>query len=117
MTLDEIGLIVESSSDTGWDYTTRSRVGAVLQVTRYTTPLLRLARSTAALLQATPAPVEDQTRKSPLLQLRRCHAYSRDRVSSFHNYMDYSDDSCMNNFTPGQCARIKSQIATYRGIS
>ena len=40
-----------------------------------------------------------------------------DWVDSFHNYMDYSDDSCMNNFTPGQCTRLKSQIATYRGIS
>jgi len=30
--------------------------------------------------------------------------------------MDYSDDSCMNNFTPGQCTRLTSQIATYRGI-
>ncbi|KAF9647709.1 metalloprotease [Thelephora ganbajun] len=34
----------------------------------------------------------------------------------YHNYMDYSDDSCMNNFTPGQCARLKAQIATYRRI-
>jgi len=46
---------------------------------------------------------------------------SRDTCSSkgvdpVHNYMDYSDDSCMNNFTPGQITRIKSQIATYRGI-
>lgn len=33
------------------------------------------------------------------------------------NYMDYSDDPCMNNFTPGQTARLQSQIATYRGIN
>jgi hypothetical protein len=32
------------------------------------------------------------------------------------NFMDYSNDSCMNNFTPGQIARVKSQISTYRGI-
>ena len=30
--------------------------------------------------------------------------------------MDYGDDACVNNFTPGQCTRLKSQIATYRGI-
>jgi hypothetical protein len=33
-----------------------------------------------------------------------------------HNYMDYTDDSCMNQFTPGQATRLKAQIATYRGI-
>jgi hypothetical protein len=33
------------------------------------------------------------------------------------NYMDYSDDSCLNNFTPGQIARLKSQISAYRGIN
>jgi hypothetical protein len=36
---------------------------------------------------------------------------------AIHNYMDYSDDSCMNNFTPGQLVRIKSQISMYRGIN
>lgn len=35
---------------------------------------------------------------------------------AIHNYMDYTDDSCMNNFTPGQFARLRSQIAAYRGI-
>ncbi|KAG8933177.1 hypothetical protein FRC02_012322 [Tulasnella sp. 418] len=38
-------------------------------------------------------------------------------VDPIHNYMDYSYDSCMTEFTPGQIARIKSQIATYRGIT
>jgi len=31
--------------------------------------------------------------------------------------MDYTDDSCMTEFTPGQITRLKSQIATYRGIT
>ncbi|CAE6438403.1 hypothetical protein ACGC1H_006991 [Rhizoctonia solani] len=34
-----------------------------------------------------------------------------------HNYMDYSYDRCMNQFTPGQFARIKEQVKLYRGIS
>jgi len=32
------------------------------------------------------------------------------------NYMDYSDDSCMTNFTAGQTTRLTSQMMTYRGI-
>ncbi|KAF8665726.1 hypothetical protein AX16_000174 [Volvariella volvacea WC 439] len=38
-------------------------------------------------------------------------------VDPIHNYMDYSYDSCMTEFTPGQVTRLKSQILTYRGIS
>jgi len=33
-----------------------------------------------------------------------------------HNYMDYTDDSCMNNFTEGQIVRLRNQILTYRKI-
>ena len=33
------------------------------------------------------------------------------------NYMDYTDDSCMNQFTAGQITRLKSQMSTYRGIT
>ncbi|CAE6420385.1 unnamed protein product [Rhizoctonia solani] len=38
-------------------------------------------------------------------------------VDPIHNYMDYSYDSCMTEFTAGQITRFKSQIATYRGIN
>lgn len=37
-------------------------------------------------------------------------------VDPIHNYMDYSIDSCMNQFTAGQIARFKSQLSTYRSI-
>ncbi|KAF9450893.1 metalloprotease [Macrolepiota fuliginosa MF-IS2] len=38
-------------------------------------------------------------------------------VDPIHNYMDYTDDSCMTQFTPGQFARLQSQMLTYRGVS
>jgi hypothetical protein len=37
-------------------------------------------------------------------------------VDSIHNYMDYSYDSCMNQFTSGQISRATSQCSTYRGL-
>ncbi|KII95893.1 hypothetical protein PLICRDRAFT_48819 [Plicaturopsis crispa FD-325 SS-3] len=46
---------------------------------------------------------------------------SRDTCSGggkdpIHNYMDYSYDSCMTEFTDGQATRLQGQIRTYRGI-
>ncbi|KAG6834487.1 hypothetical protein H0H93_009384, partial [Arthromyces matolae] len=37
-------------------------------------------------------------------------------VDPIRNFMDYTDDSCMNNFTPGQGTRLSQQVATYRGL-
>jgi len=28
--------------------------------------------------------------------------------------MDYSDDACMDNFTPGQSQRMKEQLVVFR---
>jgi len=35
----------------------------------------------------------------------------------FRNYMDYSDDACMNQITTGQVTRIKQQVLTYRSLT
>ncbi|CAE6450652.1 unnamed protein product [Rhizoctonia solani] len=38
-------------------------------------------------------------------------------LDPIHNFMDYTDDACMNQFTPGQTLRLKQQLAVFRGIS
>ena len=30
------------------------------------------------------------------------------------NFMDYSDDSCMNRFSSGQVTRLQNMLTTYR---
>lgn len=32
------------------------------------------------------------------------------------NFMDYSDDACMTNFTPGQAKRLRDHLVAYRGV-
>ncbi|KAF8900805.1 metalloprotease [Mucidula mucida] len=38
-------------------------------------------------------------------------------LDPIHNYMDYSDDACSTEFTPGQIDRLQAQMRTYRGVS
>ncbi|KAJ8696008.1 hypothetical protein PTI98_005911 [Pleurotus ostreatus] len=38
-------------------------------------------------------------------------------VDPIRNFMDYTYDSCMEEFTPGQAVRLQSQMRTYRSVS
>ncbi|KAH9062053.1 hypothetical protein EDB87DRAFT_1609070 [Lactarius vividus] len=37
-------------------------------------------------------------------------------VDPIHNFMDYSDDSCLTQFTRGQFERLRGMLAQYRGF-
>ncbi|KAF7298711.1 Metalloprotease [Mycena indigotica] len=37
-------------------------------------------------------------------------------LDAIHNFMDYSTDDCLNDFTPGQIERMHAQMGVYRGI-
>ncbi|KAF9003565.1 metalloprotease [Cyathus striatus] len=41
---------------------------------------------------------------------------SQPGLDPIHNYMDYSYDSCVYELTPGQTARMRDQLRTYRNI-
>ena len=36
-------------------------------------------------------------------------------LDPIENFMDYTDDNCMDRFSPGQDSRMQAQFATYRG--
>ncbi|GAB1527182.1 hypothetical protein RhiTH_010357 [Rhizoctonia solani] len=38
-------------------------------------------------------------------------------LDPIHNFMDYSDDYCLTEFTPGQTVRLQAQMSTYRGVT
>lgn len=48
----------------------------------------------------------------PLRQLSTCPGETR--FNPVENYMDYSDDACMKEFTPQQVQRVKDMVGYYR---
>ncbi|KAI5787287.1 metalloprotease 1 precursor [Geopyxis carbonaria] len=44
-----------------------------------------------------------------------CTGVGFEGLDPVHNYMDYSDDSCMNQFTPGQVTRMFQMFRQFRG--
>ncbi|KAJ3499874.1 hypothetical protein NLJ89_g10040 [Agrocybe chaxingu] len=87
----------DTSRALGWDYSTPSRAGV---------------RSRGDYVADTPA---------ELRPAFGCPDWNRDECPGegpdpIHNFMDYTDDSCMTHFTPGQVERLRDQMATYRLI-
>ncbi|KAG6817030.1 hypothetical protein H0H87_000654, partial [Tephrocybe sp. NHM501043] len=95
---------------TGWASTTLFRADVMGTVTPLATLLLRKVLRTAALKQEILAQLQALTQSVRLLScvVTPCSDAPSD------NFMDYTDDSCMNDFTPGQAERAASQINTYR---
>ena len=48
----------------------------------------------------------------PLGQKSACE--NETRLNPVENYMDYSDDACMKQFTPLQVQRMKDMVGYYR---
>ncbi|CUA70512.1 Extracellular metalloprotease VDBG_01143 [Rhizoctonia solani] len=62
----------------------------------------------------TPAQL-NQTDGCPIIAPDTCPGKpGRDPI---HNFMDYSDDICLSEFTPGQVQRIQEQFIAYRSVS
>ena len=99
---------------TGLAYITPSKKVAQALAIPWMTLLLRILLPLAALLAVIPALVVVLTPFVSPFHYRKIQ--SHDSISS-DNFMDYSYDSCMTEFTPGQIARMKSQLSTYRGVS
>ena len=38
----------------------------------------------------------------------------QDGLDPIHNFMDYTDDSCMDHFTLGQTERVEWAVTTYK---
>lgn len=103
-------------SDTGSGSITHFRVDVLEVVTTSLIPLLKLPPPLAAPLHVIPALARAKIVSQLLVSSPWNFVTDPLSFSAVHNYMDYSDDSCMNNFTPGQITRLQSQISTYRGI-
>jgi hypothetical protein len=98
---------------TGLACITPSKAVALARVIPSLTLLRKPPLPMAALLTATLAPVVAVT---PLVCAAALLKPPVKLTPPAENFMDYSDDSCMSSFTPGQTTRLKKQLATYRRI-
>lgn len=100
---------------TGLGCTTLSKAVVQEAETSWRTHLLSALQRLDVLRAATPVLAAGQI---PSVSLVHCMV---DPIVNFwgltDNYMDYSDDSCMNQFTAGQIDRLRNQISMYRGLS
>jgi hypothetical protein len=103
----------------GLVYTTRSKGGVIALGIAWTIRPLKsipprdappLSLTHALILPVQTPLVSDYIALSIYLRIANQEHNNQD------NYMDYSDDACYSEFTPGQIARLTEQLATYRGI-
>ncbi|KAG9041910.1 hypothetical protein FS837_011582 [Tulasnella sp. UAMH 9824] len=64
--------------------------------------------------QISDTPAEDSPAYGCQINRDTCTGGGLDPV---HNYMDYSDDSCLSEFTFGQCSRMAGQLSNFRGFA
>lgn len=83
---------------------------------RFPIPLPRLLLPLVAPLIVIPAVVEVLTPSVSSISALPGNIEADGMYFLLDNYMDYSYDSCMTEFTPGQITRLTSQLATYRGL-
>ena len=98
----------------GLVYTILSKVDVLHLVTPSPTPLQKPALPSDVQKEGIPVVVE-----VPIPSVRLSLLYMWDMFLSqsiIDNYMDYTEDACMNAFTPGQAARLSQQLTTYRGL-
>ncbi len=95
-----------------------TRVGVRGKVTLLTTPLQKtsplLDVPTDATVALTSLGWIPSVRHS-IVQLKSLLSLTR-LFFNKDNFMDYTDDGCMTEFTEGQASRLRSQINAYRGL-
>jgi hypothetical protein len=59
-------------------------------------------------------PNMDSTAQGCPSEWQNCRGNSAQKTAPIHNYMGYTDDACMNEFTKGQLARVVALLTTQR---
>ena len=88
------------------------------EVTLSLIPRPRLHRRPGVLLAGIHASEAEKTPSVSIIsRFLICGIYNDHGALCVDNFMDYTIDECMYEFTPGQITRMKSQMNTYRGTS